>query len=282
MSRPIQPSAIPSAGHDLVLRRRCENAVATTTSTGRTSSMPLCSRVGDQPLAGLDLVGLQQRVADPVALGGQERVAHAAADEQSVDALEQVGDHAELVGDLRAAQDDDVRAVRVGEHLLEDLRLLQDEPAGGVRQQLGDVGHRGLLAVHDPEAVGDVDVGQCGQLVGERAALGGVLAGLARVEPDVLQQRHLAVGHRRHGGLGPGAGRGIGQHDVLAEQLAEPRGHRAPARARASGSPLGRPRCAATITFAPDRSGGQGGKAGPDAAVVGDDAVHPGRPSAGR
>ena len=39
---------------------------------------------------------------------------------------------------------------------------------------------RGLLAVHDAEAVGDEDVGERGELVGEGAALGVVLAGLAR------------------------------------------------------------------------------------------------------
>ena len=68
-----------------------------------------------------------------------------------------------------------------------------DQPAHRVREPLRDVVHRGLLAVHDAEAVGDERVGERGELVGERAALRVVLAGLARVEPDVLQQRDLAV-----------------------------------------------------------------------------------------
>ena len=63
------------------------------------------------------------------------------------------------------------------------------QAAHRVRQPLRDVVHAGLLAVHDAEAVGDEGVGERGELVGERAALGVVLAGLARVEPDVLQQR---------------------------------------------------------------------------------------------
>ena len=57
---------------------------------------------------------------------------------------------------------------------------VEHQPAGGVRQPLGDVVDAGLLAVHDAEAVADERVGERGQLVGERAALGVVLAGLAR------------------------------------------------------------------------------------------------------
>ncbi len=63
-----------------------ENAVATTTSTGSTSSTPRVSAVGDEALHGLDLVGLEQRGADAVPEGGEEREAHAAADEEPVDA----------------------------------------------------------------------------------------------------------------------------------------------------------------------------------------------------
>src|SRR5450756_664169 len=61
----------------------------------------------------LDLVCLEQRRAHAVALRGEEREGHAAADEQAVRLGQQVGDHPELVGDLRATEDDDVRALRV-------------------------------------------------------------------------------------------------------------------------------------------------------------------------
>ena len=47
--------------------------------------------------------------------------------------VEQVGDDAELVGDLRAAEHDDVRARRVVGRLAQRLDLLQDELADRVR-----------------------------------------------------------------------------------------------------------------------------------------------------
>jgi hypothetical protein len=53
--------------------------------------------LGEQPPAGVDLVLLQQRVADLVALRGEEREAHAAADQQPVDLGQQRLDDAELV-----------------------------------------------------------------------------------------------------------------------------------------------------------------------------------------
>jgi hypothetical protein len=62
-----------------------------------------------------------------------------------------------------------------------------------VRQQLGDVVDAGLLAVDDAEPVGDVGVGERGELLGEGAALGLVLARLRRVETQVLEQRNVAV-----------------------------------------------------------------------------------------
>ena len=51
--------------------------------------------------------------------------------------------------------------------------------------------------MHHAEAVGDecaIVADQFGQLPGERQPLGVVLAGFARIEPDVLQQQDIAVG----------------------------------------------------------------------------------------
>ena len=113
----------------------------------------------------------------------------------------------------------------------------QHQPARGVRQPLRDVVDAGLLAVHRAERVGDVDVGERGQLVGERAALGVVLAGLARVEAHVLQQRDLAVGRapatRRRGAV---ADRVVGER-APACRAARPAARR-PARASSAGSGL--------------------------------------------
>jgi hypothetical protein len=78
--------------------------------------------------------------------------------------------------------------------------------------------------VHDAEAVADEAVAQRGQLVGEGSALGVVLAGLAGVEPDVLQQGDLAVLQRGHRGPRGLPDRVAGEPHLGAEQLGEPRG----------------------------------------------------------
>ena len=54
---------------------------------------PRAFRLGDHSLTDVDLILLEQRVADLVALRRQEGVRHAAADQQPVDLVEQVRDH---------------------------------------------------------------------------------------------------------------------------------------------------------------------------------------------
>ena len=60
----------------------------------------------------VELVGLEQALADLVPLRLEEREDHAAADQQLVGLGQQVVDDAELVGDLRAAEHDRVRPLR--------------------------------------------------------------------------------------------------------------------------------------------------------------------------
>ena len=112
--------------------------------------------------------------------------------------------------------------------LLEHLDLGGHQLAGVVRQQGRDVVHRGLLAVHHPEAVGDEGTGRSiwgsdefGQLPGQRQALVVVLAGFARVEADVLQQQDVAVGQSLGAGQRVGPDDIAGQLDVTAQLLAQ-------------------------------------------------------------
>jgi len=155
----------------------------------------------DESLDRLDLVGLEQRRADVLALCGKEREAHAAADEEPVDRAQQVLDDSELVADLGAAEHDGVGPVGVAEDLAEDLDLGEHEASGGVRKQPRDVGDARLLAVHDAEALAHEEVRERRQLSGEGAALGGILARLAGVIADVLEQGYVAVTERGYDGL---------------------------------------------------------------------------------
>ena len=128
--------------------------------------------------ADLDLVLLEEALPDVVALGLQEREHHAAPDQQRVRLAEEVVDDAELVGDLRATEHDDVGPLRVLSQPLHHVELGGDQAAHRVREPLRHVVDRRLLAVHHAEPVGDERVGQPGELVRELATLRLVLARL--------------------------------------------------------------------------------------------------------
>lgn len=92
------------------------------------------------------------------------------------------------------------------------------------RKPGGDVVHARVLAVHGSEGVvhvGAVFTGQGHQLVSEGAALGVVLAGFAGIEPDVLEDKDLAVPQGRcclPGGAADGVG---GEGDLEAGQFSQ-------------------------------------------------------------
>ena len=101
-----------------------------------------------------------------------------------------------------------------------------------MRQPGRYVVHAGVLAVHRAERVVHVGVAERGELVGERAPLRVVLAGLALVEPQVLQQRDLPVGQVGHACPRRVADGVLGEVHRGAEQLTEPPGDRAEAELR--------------------------------------------------
>jgi len=183
----------------------------------------------EQGAADLDLIFLQQRVAHRQSARGQERERHPATDHQGVDLGGQRLDDTELVGDLRTTEHHRIRAGGVGGQLHQDLDLGSDQATGIVRQQLCHVIHRCLLAMHDTEAVRDertVVTGQFHQRLGELAPLGGVLGGLARIEPHVLQHHHVPVGESLRSGEGVTADDIGGELDIASELGAESFSHR--------------------------------------------------------
>ena len=124
-----------------------------------------------------------------MALHGQEREGHGAADEQRVGDLEEAVDHADLVGHLGPAQHRDEGTAGRLEQALESVDLALEQPPGRVLgHEVGDALGRGVRAVGRAESVVDVHVGQVGQAVRER----GVVLGLARLVADVLEHEHVA------------------------------------------------------------------------------------------
>ena len=92
---------------------------------------------GEDPPRVLDAVGLGEALADGLALGEQERVGHAAAEDEHVDLGQQVVDDLDLVRDLGAAEDRRERPLRVLEQLREHLDLALHQQPGVGGQELG-------------------------------------------------------------------------------------------------------------------------------------------------
>ena len=223
MSRPIQPSGTSTPSSS---RRSVSASNALARARGRRAGAASRCRV-EQLARGLEVLVLAQRVADRVALGGEEREAHRAADEDRVGALQEGVEHADLVGHLGAADDRHERARRVLEDAGERPHLALEQPPGGARQQVRDALGRGVRAVRGAERVVDVDVGERGVALREL----GVVLRLPRLEADVLEHHDVAVGHVVE----------VGRELHLGlQQLAQARRRRAPARATRRGPWAGR------------------------------------------
>ena len=98
-------------------------SLATTTSTGRTTRTPFFAAADEDPPRVLDAVGLGEALADRLALGEQERVGHAAAEDEHVDLREQVVDDLDLVRDLGAAEDRGERPRRAPRAACESISI---------------------------------------------------------------------------------------------------------------------------------------------------------------
>jgi hypothetical protein len=145
---------------------------------------------------GLDLIRLEKTRTDWVALGGQEGEQHPTADQQGIHSRQQVPDHTELVGDLRAAENDCVRPLRILGETVEHVEFGGDQEPGGARKRFGELIDTGLLAMHNAETVRDEGFAEFGELSGESLALLDVFARLARVEAQVLKNDDIAIAER--------------------------------------------------------------------------------------
>jgi hypothetical protein len=144
------------------------------------------ARALEEALAGVDPVGLHQRVPHLVPLGQHEREAHGPADGQVVDLVDQGFDDAHLGADLRPAQNGDEGVHGPVQEAAEDLDLLGQEPARGAGQLLRRTDHRGVGPVTSAEGVVDVEVEAPDQL-GDEVRVVGLLTG---VEAEVLHELH--------------------------------------------------------------------------------------------
>ena len=123
---------------------------------------------------------------------------------------------------LRAAEDRDERALRVGEHAGQRLDLARQQQTRVGGQEVRDALGRRVRAVRRTERVVDVDVGERGERRGEL----GVVRLLARLEAHVLEHDDLAVDHAVDGLVRLGADDVVDEDDVAAEQALQHAAHR--------------------------------------------------------
>ena len=140
----------------------------------------------EQLATGVDLIGLEQGVAHPMALGGEEGEAHSAADDERVGDLAECLDDAELVGDLRSSEDHDEGPCRRFAQRQKHLDLSFEQSAGGRGQELGRTDDGSMRPVRGAECIVDIEVLTSDEGLHERRIVGG----LTRVEAQVVEQFH--------------------------------------------------------------------------------------------
>ena len=140
----------------------------------------------------VDLLIVNQRSADLVALSFQEGESHAAADDQGIALLKQVGDYVQLVRNLSSAKDGNKGSYRILNRIAQEVDFLLHQIAdnSGINQ----LSHANVGAVRSmggSESVVYKYVAEGSQIFGESLSV----LGLFRSVTGVLQQDHIAVLH---------------------------------------------------------------------------------------
>ena len=176
----------------------------------------LLRRLFQHVIAVVQPVGLQKALAHAAALGPGKGVGHAAADDNGVGNVQEVIDHADLGGDLAAAQDGHQGALGAGHSAAHDLQLLGDQKAADGREIGGHAGSGGVGPVDGAEGIGHVELRHVGHGLGQV----GVVLGLPLLKAGVLEEHHLTGLEGGGLGLGVGAHHIGGQDNLSAQQLA--------------------------------------------------------------
>ena len=181
----------------------------------------LCVR--DDRARFIELVVLNERLADRHAECLEEGVGHRPANQQAIDASHHVTDDIDLVGHLGAANDCHERPIgsTQGETKKGEL-LLHQEPRAGRREVLHHARDRRMRPVRHAKRIVDVNVSQRSQFLGEA----GIVLFFRRVEAQVFEQhdfrttRRVRLFHRADCGVADAV---VGKRDLPFQQLTESR-----------------------------------------------------------
>ena len=109
--------------------------------------------------------GFHQAVLHVQALGGQEGIRHAAADDELVAFGEQGFHNQDLVADLCAAENGNIGMFRIGDGAPKIFQFLFHQETGDSRQEVRHAFGGGMGAVRRTKCIVDVHITQRGHLV---------------------------------------------------------------------------------------------------------------------
>ena len=168
---------------------------------------------------GIEQVIFHERFPDRNPARLEEGVRHRAADEQGVDARNEILDDLELVGHFRAAEHGDERPVGAIEHASEVLEFRGHEQARGrILHEPDDPFRRRMGAMRGAEGVVDVDVGERRELLREA----GVVLLFLGMKPEILEEHDAIRACAVDRGRGRRPDRILREFDGTAEQLRQP------------------------------------------------------------
>ena len=177
-------------------------------------------------LAVVHLRLVEEGLADLIALGLEEGVSHAAANDQGIALLQKIINDIQLVSNLCTAEDGNERTNRVLNRIAQEVDLLLHEVADYVRtvDELSNADIGAVSPVSGTESVVYEDIGQRSQVPGE----GFAVFGLLRTETGILKKDDVAVLHSINccAGIWTYDLRVGSKLDGLAEELGKPLSNR--------------------------------------------------------
>ena len=144
---------------------------------------------------------LAERLADIDPLRREERVRHAAANDQGIDFFDEVEQEVELGRDFCAADNGNNRLDRLAKALLQRLKFGLHGTAGIGWHEMGEALSRGMGAVGSGEGIVDENIAIGRQILGKIR----IVLFFLFVEPRVLETDNIAVLHLAHCGSGRSA-----------------------------------------------------------------------------
>ena len=127
-----------------------------------------------------------------MAEGFHKGISHAAADDQRVAFVNQVGDNTDFIGNFRAAENRHKRSLRIFKRAADKFDFFLNQIAASCGQELRNTGCGGMRSVSGTERIVDIKVSKRSEFLGKLH----VVLGFARLKADIFKKHDFAVFQR--------------------------------------------------------------------------------------